>query len=118
MDTSLSADGYADNHKVLDVEKTAVMLFGEVLNEFDINFQIDTFSSRTRNNCSYKTVKSFEENWKKCRNRIGAIEAEDFTRIGTALRHAGSLMEKQPTQKKWIILLSDGKPNDYDTYEG
>ncbi|MDT8412299.1 MAG: VWA domain-containing protein [Vicingaceae bacterium] len=118
MDTSLSADGYANNHKVLDVEKTAVLLFGEALNEFNINFQIDTFSSRTRNNCAYKSIKTFDENWLKVRSKIGAIEAEDFTRIGTALRHAGSLIDKEPTQKKWIILLSDGKPNDYDTYEG
>lgn len=118
MDTSLSADGYANNHKVLDVEKTAVLLFGEALNEFHVNFQIDTFSSRTRNNCAYKSIKTFRENWQKARNKIASIEAEDFTRIGTALRHAGSLIEKEPTQKKWIILLSDGKPNDYDTYEG
>ncbi len=118
MDTSLSADGYTNNQKVLDVEKTAVLLFGEVLNEFNINFQIDTFSSRTRNNCSYKSIKTFNESWLKTRNRIGAIEAEDFTRIGTALRHAGSQLEKEKTSRKWIILLSDGKPNDYDTYEG
>lgn len=118
MDTSLSADGYTNNEKVLDVEKVAVLLFGEVLNEFKISFQIDTFSSRTRNNCSYKSIKRFKDNWTTTRNRIGAIEAEDFTRIGTALRHAGKELEKEPTARKWIILLSDGKPNDYDTYEG
>lgn len=118
MDTSLSSEGYTNNEKVLDVEKTSVLLFGEVLNEFDISFQIDTFSSRTRNNCSYKSIKKFNENWLKTRNRIGAIEAEDYTRIGTALRHAGKELEKEKTSRKWIILLSDGKPNDYDTYEG
>jgi len=118
MDNSLSADGYTSNEKVLEVEKTAVLLFGEVLNEFDISFQIDTFSSRTRNNCSYKSIKLFKENWVNTRNKIGSIEAEDYTRIGTALRHAASLIEKEKTSKKWIILLSDGKPNDYDTYEG
>ncbi|PKP45251.1 MAG: NorD protein [Bacteroidetes bacterium HGW-Bacteroidetes-12] len=118
MDTSLSSEGYTNNEKVLDVEKTSVLLFGEVLNEFGISFQIDTFSSRTRNNCSYKSIKKFNENWLKTRNRIGAIEAEDYTRIGTALRHAGSQLEKENTSRKWIILLSDGKPNDYDTYEG
>lgn len=118
MDTSLSADGYTNNEKVLDVEKIAVLLFGEVLNEFNISFQIDTFSSRTRNNCSYKSIKRFKDNWMKTRNSIGAIEAENFTRIGTALRHAGRILEKEPTSRKWIILLSDGKPNDYDTYEG
>lgn len=118
MDTSLSSEGYTNNEKVLDVEKTSVLLFGEVLSEFGISFQIDTFSSRTRNNCSYKSIKTFNESWIKTRNRIGAIEAEDYTRIGTALRHAGKLLEKEKTSRKWIILLSDGKPNDYDTYEG
>jgi nitric oxide reductase NorD protein len=118
LDTSLSADGYTNNERVLDVEKKAVILFGEVLNDYDISFQVDTFSSRTRNNCSYQSVKTFKENWGKAKLRIGGIETEGYTRIGTALRHAGSLLEKESTQRKWIILLSDGKPNDYDTYEG
>lgn len=118
MDNSLSADGYTDNQKVLDVEKTSVLLFGEVLNEFNISFQIDTFSSRTRNNCKYTTIKSFKDNWIKTRNRLSSIEAENYTRIGTALRHAGKLLEKEKSSQKWIVLLSDGKPNDYDTYEG
>jgi len=118
MDTSLSADGYTNNEHVLSVEQKAVLLFGEVLSQYNISFQVDTFSSRTRNNCSYNHIKTFGENWNKTRDRIGAIEAEGYTRIGTALRHAGALITKQPTQRKWIILLSDGKPNDYDTYEG
>ncbi len=118
MDTSLSADSYTNNIHVLDVEKIAVLLFGEILSQYDISFQIDTFSSHTRNNCSYRHVKTFNENWAKTRNRVGSIEAEGYTRIGTALRHAGFLLDKENTRKKWIILLSDGKPNDYDTYEG
>ena len=118
MDTSLSADGYTNNEHVLTVEKNAVLLFGEVLAQYDISFQVDTFSSRTRNNCSYNHIKTFKENWAKTRNRVGSIEAEGYTRIGTALRHAGNLLSKEKTSRKWIILLSDGKPNDYDTYEG
>ena len=118
MDTSLSADSYTNNVHVLDVEKTAVLLFGEVLSQYNIDFQVDTFSSRTRNNCSYRHIKNFNESWSKAKNKIGTIEAEGYTRIGTAIRHAGRLIEKQPSQRKWIILLSDGKPNDYDTYEG
>ena len=118
MDTSLSADGYTNNEHVLTVAKNAVLLFGEVLSAYDISFQVDTFSSRTRNNCAYNHVKTFEENWTKTRNRLGSIEAEGYTRIGSALRHAGFLIDKETTSRKWIILLSDGKPNDYDTYEG
>lgn len=118
VDTSLSADGYTNNEHVLSVEQKAVLMFGEVLSQYNISFEVDTFSSRTRNNCSYKHIKTFKDNWAKTRDRIGAFEAEGYTRIGTALRHAGSIIGKEPTQRKWIILLSDGKPNDYDTYEG
>ncbi len=118
MDTSLSSDGYTNNEHILSVEKNAVLMFGEILNEYDISFQIDSFSSHTRNHCSYNHIKTFKESWHKTRDRIGSVEAEGFTRIGTALRHAGSSLDKEKAQKKWIILLSDGKPNDYDTYEG
>ncbi len=118
MDSSLSSDGYTGGLRVLDIEKQAVIMFGEVLNQFDIPFQIDTFSSRSRSNCSYTVIKSFHDNWNNTKGKIGAIQAEGYTRIGPAIRHAGKLMEKLDTPKKWIIMLSDGKPNDYDTYEG
>ena len=29
-----------------------------------------------------------------------------------------SILEKEKSTKRWILLLSDGKPNDYDKYEG
>jgi len=118
MDTSLSADGYTNNEHILDIEKRTVLLFGEVLSDYDISFQIDTFSSHTRNHCSYNHVKTFKEKWNKTKDRIGSIEAEGYTRIGAALRHAGECLNKEGNRKKWVIFISDGKPNDYDTYEG
>lgn len=118
MDTSLSADSYTDGRKILDIEKQALICFGEVLSEYDIEFQIDTFNSRTRNFCYYKNVKKFDEKWDKVRNKIGAITADSYTRIGPALRHAGTEIEKATHPKKWIILLTDGKASDYDKYEG
>jgi nitric oxide reductase NorD protein len=118
MDTSLSADSYTNNEHVLTVEKNAVLVFGEVLSQYGIRFQVDTFSSQTRNKCSYNHVKTFDENWNHVRNRVGSIQAEGYTRIGVALRHAAFLLGKEKSSRKWVILLSDGKPNDYDTYEG
>lgn len=118
MDTSLSADSYTDGKKILDIEKQALICFGEVLSEYDIEFQIDTFSSRTRNFCYYKNVKKFDEKWDKACNKIGALTADSYTRIGPALRHAGTEIEKSTHSKKWIVLLTDGKASDYDKYEG
>ncbi|HRY99167.1 MAG TPA: VWA domain-containing protein, partial [Bacteroidales bacterium] len=52
------------------------------------------------------------------RTRIGAMEPHGYTRIGAALRHATALLDRRETRDKWVILISDGKPNDYDKYEG
>jgi nitric oxide reductase NorD protein len=118
LDISLSSDGYAAGNRVIDVEKEVSILFGEILNEFNIDFSIDSFYSKTRNFSTYLTVKDFEENWNTAKHKIGAVEPNGYTRIGAALRHAGARLDKRKTKNKWVIVISDGKPNDYDKYEG
>ena len=118
IDLSLSGDGYILNRRIIDIEKQAVIILGEVLSAYDISFQIDGFFSKTRNFCSYVTLKHFKDRWKRARSNIGNIQPQGFTRIGPALRHAGFLLSKNDAKNKWVILLSDGKPNDYDRYEG
>lgn len=118
MDLSLSTDGYTGGQRVLDVEKQAVILFAELLSEFGDRFQIDGFSSRTRHHCDYVSFKRFDEPWHRACGRIGGAEPAGYTRIGPALRHATALLRKESAAARWILLLSDGKPNDYDRYEG
>jgi nitric oxide reductase NorD protein len=118
LDSSLSSDGYAAGNKVIDVEKQVSIIFGEILNEFNVDFSIDCFYSKTRNYSTYLTLKGFDEDWNKAKHRIGAVQPSGYTRIGAALRHSGALMDQRNTKNKWVILLSDGKPNDYDKYEG
>ncbi len=118
LDLSLSSDGFAANNRVIDVEKEVSILFGEIMNEFAIDFCIDGFYSKTRNYSSYITLKEFDENWNTARHKIGAVQPSGYTRIGAALRHAGARIGQRQTKNKWVILLSDGKPNDFDKYEG
>lgn len=118
LDVSLSSDGYADGNRVIDVEKEVSILFGEILDEFNIDFSINCFYSKTRNYSSYLTLKGFDEDWSKAKHKIGAIEPQGYTRIGAALRHSGALLDTRNTKNKWVILISDGKPNDFDKYEG
>lgn len=118
LDLSLSTDSYADGNRVLDVEKQAVILFGEVLTEHNVDFAVGGFYSKTRNNCAYNLLKNFGEDWAKGKQRLGAVEPQGYTRIGPALRHSLTLIDKNPATQKWVILISDGKPNDFDKYEG
>ncbi|MFN8261868.1 MAG: VWA domain-containing protein [Chitinophagales bacterium] len=118
LDISLSSDGYVDGNRIIDIEKQVAVLFGEVIHEFNIDFAIQCFFSKTRNYSTYLTVKGFEDDWNKAKYRIGSIVPSGFTRIGTALRHSGTLLDARTSKNKWVILISDGKPNDYDKYEG
>lgn len=118
LDSSLSSDGYAADNRVIDVEKQVSIIFGEILEEFNVDFSIAGFYSKTRNHSTYLTLKDFDEPWQKAKNKVGALQPSGYTRIGTALRHSGALLDKRDTKNKWVILISDGKPNDYDKYEG
>ncbi len=118
LDISLSSDGYAAGNRVIDVEKEVSILFGEILDEFNIDFSIDCFYSKTRNHSTYLTIKGFDEDWSRAKFKVGAVEPSGYTRIGAALRHSGAMLDKRDTKNKWVILISDGKPNDYDKYEG
>jgi len=118
LDVSLSSDGYAAGERVIDVEKQASILFGEILNEYNIDFSVNCFYSKTRNFSNYVTLKDFDEDWNNAKYKIGGIDPQGYTRIGTALRHSGALLDKRNAKNKWVILISDGKPNDFDKYEG
>ena len=38
--------------------------------------------------------------------------------MGAALRHATALLCREPAHHRLLLLLTDGKPNDVDLYEG
>lgn len=118
IDQSLSSDGYVQGKKILDMEKEATILLGEILADNAIDFSVAGFHSHTRNHAEFQVIKDFEEPWHKGKVKIGALRAQGYTRIGTALRHAAYMLSERPNVHKWLILLTDGKPNDYDRYEG
>jgi nitric oxide reductase NorD protein len=66
-----------------------------------------------------RTVKSFDERDRnRVARRIGALEPEHFTRMGAAIRHATARLIERPARHRLLLVLSDGRPNDVDLYEG
>lgn len=118
LDSSLSTDAWVEGKRILDVQKEVLVIFCEALEELGIPFGMSAFSSRTRNHCRYFTIKSSKDKWHLGAERLGAMEPNGYTRIGPALRHTSTLLQKIPARQKWVILLTDAKPNDYDRYEG
>jgi nitric oxide reductase NorD protein len=118
LDVSLSADAWVDDRRVLDVSREAVLVLGDVADRLDDRVQVLAFASSTRNRCRVWTVKGWAEPWAVGVGRLGAIEPQGYTRIGPALRHAIADLAATPADQRLLLLISDGKPNDYDRYEG
>lgn len=118
LDISLSTDSWLGGRRIIDAERISLLLFAEALDRLQIPFQMHAFCSRTRNQNYFFRIKAQHERWLKCRNRLANLQPMGYTRIGPALRHAGSLLATAPERDKWIVLLTDCRPNDYDRYEG
>ncbi len=118
LDTSLSTDSWVDNRRVLDVAREAVLVLGEVADQLGDRLQVLAFASQTRNRCRVWEVKDWRDPWAVARARLGALEPQGYTRIGPALRYATDRLTAEPADRRLLLLVSDGKPTDYDRYEG
>jgi len=119
-DLSLSTDTYVDDHhRVIDVVRDSLFLFAEALDATGDRFALHGFSSRKRDPVRVHTLKTFEERYGGAvRGRISAIKPGYYTRMGAAIRHASAMLAAQPAGRRLLLLLTDGKPNDLDKYEG
>ena len=119
-DLSLSTDAWVnDQSRVIDVIRDSLFLFAESLQATGDRFAMYGFSSRRRDPVRFHQLKGFDERCDaRVRGRIGSIKPGYYTRMGTAIRHATNLLCEQPAGRRLLLLLTDGKPNDLDKYEG
>jgi nitric oxide reductase NorD protein len=119
-DLSLSTDAYASDHaRVIDVIRDSLFLFSEALSATGDQFAMYGFSSLKRGNVRFNHLKSFNERYDhNIRGRIQAIKPGYYTRMGAAIRHASTILAAQPQRQRLLLILTDGKPNDLDRYEG
>ncbi|MFH1493272.1 MAG: VWA domain-containing protein [Pseudomonadota bacterium] len=119
-DLSLSTDAYASDHaRVIDVIRDTLFLFSEALSATGDRFALYGFSSLKRENIRFHVLKEFEHKYNaEVRGRIQAIKPGFYTRMGAAIRHSSQLLVKQAATQRLLLILTDGKPNDLDQYEG
>jgi nitric oxide reductase NorD protein len=119
-DTSGSTDMFVtDTKQIIDVEKEALLLASEALDALGDPYALLTFSSRGSQRVRVATIKGFNErNGDAVRGRIGSITPGSNTRLGAAVRHVAALLAAQPAAHRLLLILSDGKPNDSDRYQG
>ncbi len=114
VDMSGSTKGWIN-----EAEREALVLLCEALETLGDRYAIYGFSGMTRKRCEVYRVKRFDEPYgDEVRARISGIRPKDYTRMGVTIRHLTSLLNEVEARTKLLITLSDGKPDDYDTYRG
>ncbi|MBU0654975.1 MAG: VWA domain-containing protein [Gammaproteobacteria bacterium] len=119
-DFSMSTDSWVSNEaRVVDIVQDSLLLFAEALGATRDRFALYGFSSLNRQQVRFYQLKSFAERFdNRARGRIVATKPGYYTRMGAAIRYASQLLAKEASQQKLLLLLTDGKPNDLDIYEG
>ena len=102
-----------------EAEREALILLAEVLQILGDRFAIYGFSGMTRKRCELYKIKAIDEDYdEEIRARIANIQPQDYTRMGVFIRHMTRLFSRIEASTKLLVTISDGKPDDYDTYRG
>ncbi|MDQ6634736.1 MAG: VWA domain-containing protein [Gemmatimonadota bacterium] len=120
VDVSGSTDSpVSPGRTVLDVERTTLLLASEALDALSDPYAVLAFSSSGRHDVQVDTMKSFiERDPSRLRRRVSALTSGRNTRLGAAIRHATTVLNAQPAERRLLLILSDGQPNDVGGYQG
>ena len=119
-DVSLSTEGgITQEIRIIDVIRDGLMVFSEALDKLNDKFAIYSFSSLQNKKVYFNIIKNFKDKYDGLiRGRIDSMQPYYYTRLGAAIRESSKILEKQQSSTKLLLIISDGKPNDEDRYDG
>ncbi|TVR75527.1 MAG: VWA domain-containing protein [Sphaerobacteraceae bacterium] len=123
IDLSGSTGAWIDddprNDQVIEVTRRGIVFLCEALTVLDDRHAVYGFSGSTRKHAEFSIVKEFDESYgETVKGRINGLSPSAYTRMGPAIRHAVHNLTMQPARVRILMLLSDGRPNDFDGYGG
>ena len=100
---------------ILQLAREATVLLADALDKIGDPFAIHGFDSNGRHDVEYFRYKDFNMNYnEKAKSRLAGMSGQLSTRMGAAIRHAGSILQRQPSNKKLLLVVTDGEPADND----
>ncbi len=115
MSTSIMQHLPEGGGRLVDRIRAGVLLFAESMEEVGDAYSIAGFCSKYRDNVSYYTIKEFDQPLTtEVKSVIGGLSGRLATRMGAAIRHATARFAGVQSRRRLLLLLSDGRPEDYD----
>lgn len=104
---------------LLDVEQESVIVMAEALEVLGDKYAIYGFNSDGRDKVNFYVVKDFTEAYTlEVKQRYGGLKSCGMTRLAAAVRHAVNKLAEVQAAIKILIILSDGRPFDFDYNSG
>lgn len=119
IDTSRSTEAAVGDTSVIDMGREALCALATGIDAAGDRLGIWGFSSLRRDRVFLTRCKEFDTPMSlQITANICALRPGHYTRLGAAIRHTSAMLAEQPASRKLLIVLTDGKPNDLDHYEG
>jgi len=118
LSESLNEKAAGSEQTILELSQEAVSLLAWAIEKLGDPFAIAGFHSNTRHDVRYLHVKGYSEHWNdEVKARLAAMQAGWSTRMGAAMRHAAHYLSARPSDKKLMLILTDGQPSDVDAQD-
>lgn len=119
LDTSRSTESAVTGRTVLDIEREALTALAWGLEACGDTCAIHGFSSLRRERVYVQHIKDFDTPMGPLiERRLAALTPGFYTRLGAAIRHVSHKLQARDQSRRLLLVLTDGKPNDLDHYEG
>lgn len=119
VDTSRSTEAAVGDTCVIDVARDALAALAVGIDISGDRLGIWGFSSLRRDRVFVTRCKGFDTPMSaQVTDNICALKPGHYTRLGAAIRHTSAKLADETAARKLLIVLTDGKPNDLDHYEG
>lgn len=119
LDISRSTESAVTGRAVIDIEREALAALAWGLAACGDQVAVQAFCSLKRDRVYVTTAKRFDEPMSAAvEARIAALRPRFYTRLGAGIRHASAGLAAQGSRRRLLLVITDGKPNDLDHYEG
>ncbi|OYV78167.1 MAG: hypothetical protein B7Z66_01005 [Chromatiales bacterium 21-64-14] len=115
LSTSIMAQVQGGRGKVVDRLRAALLVFADALEEVGDPYAIRGFASKYHDGVEYYRIKDFGRRLDAdTRAAIADLWGRLASRMGAAIRHAVTELRSAPADRRLLLILSDGRPADYD----
>lgn len=119
LDASRSTESAVTGRAVIDIAREALAALAWGVTACGDDCAIHAFSSLRNDRVYLRRCKAFADPMgPEIEARIASLRPGFYTRLGAAIRHVSAGLADQNRERRLLLVITDGKPNDLDHYEG